>query len=777
MKHQKRLQDKQIQQWWSPIELTRYDRSPQLTPTEWTDLEALISYRAKYKRFPPLQTLTILQRLLSPIKAVLDFTGIPKTSRSSVVGILLQETYALRTPIWAWTEPQWIQVIGKDWLTFAQRHQGPSDCRQYLMAIGYLLGGLDDLHAFGAFEQQSFARKVFGKEEVDTAIQRVSDELLRWGYGQYRIIHYVPAAICEALLANRSPVLEDLSLEVLDAVRRGNIAPYLKDEYVALSRVLASFGCILQPLAPLGRGSQPIPEQEALKSIPPEWLKWAKRWHTTSTLAPETRRHIYQTLFKAGRWLADTHPDILTPGQWTRELAAEYVAAVDRMAVGQWVHDAEKIDPAKLGKPLAPRTKNGHLAAMRIFFRDCQEWEWISRRFDPGRSFATPRSIRALIAPDPRALQDDVWAKLLWAGLNLTTEDLPTSMYNFGSSVGNRGPWYPLEMIQAMVIVWLFAGLRSQEFSRLRLGCVRWQREDVVITGTEEVLSKDAVCMLEIPTNKTGTMFTKPVDRVVGEAIEAWERIRPEQPPLLDAKTSEFMQFLFCYRGYRVGKTYINDTMIPMVCRKCGMTAHDARGDITSHRARSTIATQLFNAKEPLSLFELQEWLGHRSPASTQHYAKITPTKLAKSYEKAGYFGRNVRTIEVLIDQDAVKSGAAADGEPWKFYDLGHGYCLYEFFDQCPHRMACAKCSFYQPKGSTQAQLLEGKANLLRMMQAIPLSEEERAAVEDGVKAMEKLCQQLADVPTPAGPTPNQLEMEHHQAKALIPIEKVRRKR
>ena len=37
--------------------------------------------------------------------------------------------------------------------------------------------------------------------------------------------------------------------------------------------------------------------------------------------------------------------------------------------------------------------------------------------------------------------------------------------------------------------------------------------------------------------------------------------------------------------------------------------------------ARSTIASQLYNAKEPMTLFELQAWLGHRSPQSTQFYA------------------------------------------------------------------------------------------------------------------------------------------------------------
>jgi len=97
------------------------------------------------------------------------------------------------------------------------------------------------------------------------------------------------------------------------------------------------------------------------------------------------------------------------------------------------------------------------------------------------------------------------------------------------------------------------------------------------------------------------------------------------------------------------------------------------------------------------------------------------------------------------------------DGEVWKFYDLGHGYCTYDFFEQCPHRMACAKCAFYRPKGSSQAQLLEAKANLQRMLQAIPLSEDERAAVEDGLTAIEQLSVQLLDVPTPAGPTPRQL--------------------
>lgn len=124
------------------------------------------------------------------------------------------------------------------------------------------------------------------------------------------------------------------------------------------------------------------------------------------------------------------------------------------------------------------------------------------------------------------------------------------------------------------------------------------------------------------------------------------------------------------------------------------------------------VPTVLKGGREPMSLFELQEWLGHRLPSSTQRYAKITPTKPMKSYTDAGYFARTPRAIEVLIDQEKVRSSPRRE-EAWKFYDLGH--CTYDFFDQCPHRMVCAKCSFYMPKGSTSSVLLEGKKDLLRM--------------------------------------------------------------
>ena len=294
-------------------------------------------------------------------------------------------------------------------------------------------------------------------------------------------------------------------------------------------------------------------------------------------------------------------------------------------------------------------------------------------------------------------------------------------------------------------MLWLFAGLRVDEILRLPVGAIRWQHQHDSESGEG---GQRRVCLLDVPTNKTGTAFTKPVDPTVGDAIEAWERDRPAQPKFEDRKTGELVDVLLAYRGARLGEKYVNQVLIPLLCRKAGVPRGDVRGQITGHRARATIASQLYNAKDPMSLFELQAWLGHSSPHSTQHYARITPVTLTKAYQDAGYFARNVRAIEVLLDRDAITAGAAS-GNPFEFYDLGHGYCSYTFFEQCPHRMACARCDFYIPKASSEAQLLEAKHRLQRMLVQIPLTDNERAAVEGDQTAIERLLNTLATVPTP----------------------------
>jgi hypothetical protein len=560
-------------------------------------------------------------------------------------------------------------------------------------------------------------------------------------------------AVAPLLLAGRSPHLEAVSPEAAAAVGAALTSRNGRHAFALAARALVALG-ILPAASPLAETAGDRATEAAADGVPAGWLSWCRRWRARSTLAPRTRKGHYCNLLVTGRWLGRSRPDLADPRDWTYETAAAYVAAVDRMVVGEWSHPlAHARGSGRAGQPLAPNTKEGLLRSLSAFFRDCQDWGWLRRRFDPRGAFRAPHSVRAAIGPRPRVIAQDLWGKLLWAGLNLSDADLPADP---AQPVGFVA--YPLAIVRALAIAWLFAGLRADELRRLPVGCVRWQQEDVTIPGTDEVLPEGAVCWLDVPVNKTSPAFTKPVDRPVGEALAAWESARPPQAAFRDRKTGQPTHYLFAYRGRQLGMNYPNRVLIPLLCRKAGVPRSDARGPITSHRARSTIASMLFNARDPLSLLELKQWLGHKYLSSTQHYVEITPLRQAKALKDADYFGRALRLVEVLLDKEAVTSGAAAKGEPWLYYDLGHGYCTHPYFSQCPHRLVCARCAFYRPKAEMAPSIAQAKGNLVRLREELPLTEEERAVVEEDIAGYEQLLARLADTPALDGATPRQIQ-------------------
>ena len=741
---------------WTGVDLGGFDRSGTFTADERAAVETLgpMGLRRNRAQGIPRRTATswkALTRLVEPLDAArvaLRHRDDVRHRRAGLhaVGLVIEHCMALDRCWWAWSTDEWAGLLGASAEGFraGQSFSTETTVRPFAVALSYLVSGFDRFEQLGTFNRLHLATLVFGADAVEASITEVAATLDAWGYRIPQVArHHLRGVVSQALLVNRSPSLEDLSTEAFARLRaHPATSRYQLPILYALQRGVASLGHCDAPVR-AGYNATPL-----IEGAHPDWTSWVERWHATSTLTPKVRSIIRTIMAKAGRWLAATHPDITEPAQWTRQTCASWVAAIDRMSVGDYVQRRDAL-AGREGRPISPRTKAHLLMATRTFFRDCQEWEWIPRRFDPARVLAVPRSVAALIATDPRVIADDLWAKLLWAGLNLEPSDLP------GSSADT---YYPMELIRAVTLTWLFSGLRSDEITRLRVGCVRWRHDGHPISpDAPDVLAEEAVCLLDVPVHKTGTAFTKPVDPLLGQAIEAWQHVRPSQPKTLDNKTAEFVDICFAVRAQPVARSYLNRTIIPALCVKAGIPRTDVRGKITSHRARSTIASQLYNAKEPMTLFELQAWLGHRSPASTQHYAKISPTTLTKAYTEAGYFARNLRTIEVLLDREAVTSGRAGDGEPWQHYDLGHGYCSYSFFEQCPHRMACARCDFYVPKLSSRAQLLEGKENLQRMLVALPLTDDERAAVEDGREALGVLADRLSEVPSPAGPTPKSL--------------------
>ena len=727
------------------IDVNGYDRRHTLSSSELYHMQLLVARAQQGSKGWHKEARPALERLLHPLEDVLDHLGAVNTIkrrytiRTTVICLLIRAMVRYEKSFWAFSPDAWLELLGADYYAYVRVHGVTANARHQLIAIAYLFCGFHELAGLGRLAFPALARKIFGTKAFDAVIDEMKADLVTWGYSRKGNIVGLRCALAEAMLASRSLHLPDLRADTLDCLYREADAKITRRGLTILSYVLVRRGILQKPLGRDGQTErqQSIAHRRVLDGVPVIWREWCERWFATTTLQPSSRMGGLYRLFNVGRWLAQSGYSS-EPADWDREVAAAYVAAVDRSKIGQW-STAAGTQRLQAGQPFKPATKAGALTALRRFFRDCQEWGWIPIRFNPYQALATPRSVRSLIGPDPRIIQDDVWAKLLWAGLNLTDQEL--SKPNDPEQRGD-GHFYPATMVKALALVWLFSGLRRNEIARLRVGCIRWQ-------NGEEKPDSQPVCFLHVPVTKTGTAFSKPVDGVVGRAVEIWEQMRPPQPASLDLKTGEQVHRIFSHRGRGVSPQYINLVVIPLLCQKAAVPLEDALGRISSHRARATIASQLYNAKEPLSLFELQEWLGHRSPDSTRHYTKITPTKLAKSYQDAGYFARNIRAVEVLINQDAVRRGSPPDG-PWKLYDLGHGYCSYDFFDQCPHRMACARCDFYVPKQSSKAQSIEAKANLLRLTQEIPLNEDELRAVEDGIAGHEKLVAKLVSCPTPA---------------------------
>jgi hypothetical protein len=488
---------------WMPlVEVAGYDRTAALTGEE---RRALALRDAHHDHWPTAAQ--ALARLTGPVDDALAVISPHPAwwACSRVRSLLLSGCLEHGTAFWGWDRDRWVQTI----------EGAHSDYRQAVAAVAYLLCDQRDLYqAFQGWKTGLLARRVFGADAVDATLARVQGHLDRMGHSTTLRRPNLQRALYELMLLTGSPLLEDLADqgELLTRLRAGERNNARRHGVEQLTRTLVEMGVI----ARMPFSTRPSREEWLARSqageidVPSVWLEWTRRWFATSTLTESTRRHAYYALIKAGRWLHAHHPDRAHPDSWDRELAAAWIATVDQLKVGELSKslnaNAMRI---RYGEHLSPRSKASMINSIRSFFCDLQDWEWIPRRFDPRRAMAVPRSIQALIGPDPRVIADDAWAKLMWAGLNLTTDDLP----RHANRGGTGSPWYPLPLVRAVAMLWLFAGLRTDEILRLRMGAIRWQTPET--DGTR-------VCLLDVPTNKTTSAFTKPVDRIVGEAVEAW---------------------------------------------------------------------------------------------------------------------------------------------------------------------------------------------------------------------------------------------------------------
>jgi hypothetical protein len=243
----------------------------------------------------------------------------------------------------------------------------------------------------------NFARRLFGNEAVAREQQRVIDYLCSIGYrDDDRMFHGVRTMTSRLLICVGECRLEAITAGLLGEMLRQYRTHSLRRPLYKVGQALHGIRILAEPVRP---------DNGLLRDdtgIDLAWLILAARWYATSTLSKRTNSDIFGELRRAGRWLAALHPQVHAPSDWSRELAAEYVAAVNSRTVGACAAPNAKV--VKSGTSLAPSTKDGALAALRRVFKDCRDWEWSEPRFDPQLAFATPRSVRAVIVITSSAL-------------------------------------------------------------------------------------------------------------------------------------------------------------------------------------------------------------------------------------------------------------------------------------------------------------------------------------------------------------------------------------
>jgi len=743
--------------WHLSIVPEQYDRSP-LTSEEKRALGRAVRYLDyAWGNNGSQYAQEELMRFQQPIYDVVALRSQAWPTYLKVRRVLYLQMFLHNTSFWEWSKEVWIAVIHPNSQDFQQKYGKDGVGRISLMDMAYLLGGITDLREIGQRRDcLGTTRLYFGATVVDHEIRRVTDLLVgREGQGyaaDQKAVRALTQTFSLLFLLNRCPLLESISPELLQGANQGPdaLGPFQVEKTTS---VLHQLG-LLDSL-PERRLVAQLPIGDTA-GVPEEWVAWCRAWLKRYPKISKRLRNFTNLLMVVGRWLADRHPGIVSPRQWDEELAIEYVNYLCSTAtVGEYAAPTARkvlIKRKVLGKPLAPRTIKQKLAAMVCFFTDLQKkahevhdggTSKIEQRFNPREIFAVPSSIKKLIQPDPRDIDEIIWCKLTYAAATLTEEDYSVSLSG-----------YPLAYYRAAALLLVTSARRPNEIMRLQMGCIRrdWDPAMLGEDGLPLPGQEAQLCYLLVPASKTKGPYWVPIPKYAADAVETWERDRPfSQPKRVDRKDDALVDFLFCLRGVRMGQKFLNHSLIPVLCRRAGVPEHDARGTITGHRARSTIATML--RRNGLSLDDIAEFLGHANANMVRSYARTDPYRFGRDMNRANDL---MRIVEGVID-----TRAARNGKPNVFFFLGRGrdglprFCGNPAWEKGPHRLACLKCPMYVGGGqaSRLTERLEARDEIFKFQMRVEMTPQEKAATEGDIETLTELITAESDTPPPELPS------------------------
>jgi len=375
---------------------------------------------------------------------------------------ILRHVHVLGRTYWEWSELEWRTLI----------EHGRKEGRVPASAVAYVLRGIrPSLPARLQFSYSHLYKVIFGQAAWDQIEPKISRTLASWGFAVGRSNNGYVQALAILLLDGHASRLEDLSRELLEAhvSERGPALRYVRP----IATALHHFGIIDRQL-PMPPGPKQAPPWDGVAA---EWHALVREWQARAVYSRGHVGHVVNAAWNAGQWLAEYHPEVTRPEQWTPELAAHFLRCVMDWTTEQYL-PADRVspnmagvaNPSRRGKPLATHTRIGLISGLRNLFRDLRRWKLIGPlEIDPRQDLATPKALLRLRSPNPRDIRQAVWMKLVWASLNLADEDCPQP----AGTQARFQPGYSPTLLRAAAVLWTHAGLRSDELSRLEIGCVR----------------------------------------------------------------------------------------------------------------------------------------------------------------------------------------------------------------------------------------------------------------------------------------------------------------
>src|SRR4030043_178085 len=223
-----------------------------------------------------------------------------------------------------------------------------------------------------------------------------------------------------------------------------------------------------------------------------------------------------------------------------------------------------------LGKRRTPKTITCHLQTIRLFF------DYLTN--EEGRTITNPvtRISLRLPKPLPRHLKDDQ-VRSLFAGIR----DLRD---------------------RAMFMLMLRCGLRVQEVAQLTVDAVEYGRRQIFVFHGKG--AKDRVVYMR---------------RDAGSALLAY----------LAKRSSKAKGLFLVQKGPMRGEPL----SVRGIQKRIEYYARKSSLDVSCHRLRPTMATQLLNADADLPT--IQDPLGHGQITTTQRYCRVANLKVQRDYYKA----------------------------------------------------------------------------------------------------------------------------------------------